>query len=223
MTVPTRSNRPVAPSARPPRSTAAPRHSTTAPSGTLRKKTQLQSAFSTISPPTTGPAAVEAAMTALRTAIGMLSRSAGNALRSRPRVAGCISAPNAPWKTRRPTTQPSCVDRPIATDVAVKPTTPMRKILRWPNRSPILPAVMSSAATASRYPLVTHWMPVRSVPRSDCMAGWATVTIIPSSDTIIAPTESVVRVSQGWPRIPARPRRDGCCPSRRRPVVGIVM
>lgn len=67
-----------------------------------------------------GPAAVDAAMTALRTAIGMLSFSAGKAVRSRPRVAGCISAPNTPCRTRRPITQPRLPEAPMATEVAVK-------------------------------------------------------------------------------------------------------
>ncbi len=46
------------------------------------------------------------------------------------------------------------------------------------------------------------------------MAGWATVTMVPSSETIMAPTDRVSRVSQGWPRTPRRGGEGGPpCPS----------
>lgn len=89
-------------------------------------------------------------MTALRTAMGWLSRSGGNALRSSPSVAGCISAPKTPCTTRMATTQPRLEDRPMATDEAVKPEAPTRNTMRCPKRSPSRPAVIRSAATASR-------------------------------------------------------------------------
>ncbi len=41
-------------------------------------------------------------------------------------------------------------DRPIAAEVAPKPTMPVRKTFLCPNRSPILPMVIRVTASASR-------------------------------------------------------------------------
>jgi len=40
--------------------------------------------------------------------------------------------------------------RPIAAEVAAKPTMPTRKTFLWPKRSPIFPMVISVTASASR-------------------------------------------------------------------------
>ena len=40
--------------------------------------------------------------------------------------------------------------RPMAAELAAKPMTPVRNTFLWPNRSPILPMVISVTARASR-------------------------------------------------------------------------
>ncbi len=78
----------------------------------------------------------------------------------------------------------------------------MRKVCRWPKRSPSLPAVIRETARARKYPLVIHWTSAKVAPRSFCMAGLAMATMVPSRATIMTPTATVMRVSQGCPRSP---------------------
>ena len=105
-------------------------------------------------PPTIGPAAVDAPMTAPQMPMAPFSFSMGKVSRSRARAVGCSIAPNTPCSTRKAMISamllPMSPDRPTAADVAAKPTMPVRKIFLWPNRSPILPIVMSVTASASR-------------------------------------------------------------------------
>ncbi len=89
-------------------------------------------------------------MTMPQIPIAMFSFSAGKVARSRPSAAGISSAPNRPWSTRKTTTNAMLSDSPMAPEAAAKPTTPMRKVCRWPNRSPSLPAVISVTASARK-------------------------------------------------------------------------
>ncbi len=127
-----------------------PRPSASRPTGMLMKNTDSQLTCSTSRPPTIGPAAVEAPITPPQMPIAMLSFSAGKAPRSRPSAAGWSSAPNRPCSTRQAITVWMLPAKPIAAEVAAKPTAPTRKVLLWPNRSPILPAVIRKTARASR-------------------------------------------------------------------------
>ncbi len=127
-----------------------PRASATTPTGTLTKKTDCQLTCSTSRPPTIGPPAVEAPMTMPQMPMAMFSFSAGKVARSRPRAAGISRAPKRPWRTRKAITAPMECERPIAPEAAAKPAMPMRKVCRWPKRSPSLPAVIRATASASR-------------------------------------------------------------------------
>ncbi len=120
------------------------------PTGTLMKKTDCQLTCSTSTPPRIGPPAVEAPMTMPQMPMAMLSFSAGKVARSRPSAAGISSAPNRPWKTRKTMTAVMLPDSPMAPEEAAKPATPMRKVCRWPKRSPSLPAVISATARARK-------------------------------------------------------------------------
>lgn len=71
-------------------------------------------------------------MALVRSAMGMPIRSGGYAARSIPSVAGCSSAPNTPWATRRPITQPTPGARPMPADVAAKPSVPTANSRWWP-------------------------------------------------------------------------------------------
>ncbi len=128
----------------------APRSSARAPTGTLMKKTDCQLTCSTRTPPRIGPPAVDAPITMPHTPMAMFSFSAGKVARSTPSAAGISSAPNRPWKTRKVTTAAMLPDSPMAPDATAKPVTPMRKVCRWPKRSPSLPAVISVTARARK-------------------------------------------------------------------------
>lgn len=141
-------------------------------------------------------------MTMPQMPMAMLSFSAGNVARSRPSAAGISSAPNRPWSTRKTMTRVMLSDRPMAPDAAAKPTTPMRKVCRWPKRSPSLPAVIRETARARKYALVIHWTSASVAPRSLAMAGLAMATMVPSRATIMTPTATVNSVNQGCPRSP---------------------
>ena len=100
----------------------------TAPTGTLTKNTACQLTCSTSRPPTIGPAAVEAPMTAPQMPMAVFSFSAGKVARSRPRAAGWSRAPNRPWKTRSAMTAVTPCDRPISPEVSAKPAMPIRNV-----------------------------------------------------------------------------------------------
>ena len=108
----------------------------------------------TSSPPTIGPAAVDAPMTAPHTPMAPFSLSGGNVRRSRARAVGCSIAPNTPCSARNAMTRvmlPAMLpDRPMAAELAANPATPVRKTFLWPNRSPALPAGIRLTARASR-------------------------------------------------------------------------
>ncbi len=127
-----------------------PRASATAPTGRLMKNTDCQLTCSTSSPPTMGPPAVEAPTTMPHRPMAMLSFSAGKAARSRPSAAGISRAPHRPCTTRRPTTTDTLPDTAMSPEDRAKPVVPIRKISRWPKRSPSLPAVISATARARR-------------------------------------------------------------------------
>ncbi len=127
-----------------------PRARASPPTGTLTKNTDCQSTCSTRTPPRIGPPAVDAPITMPQIPMAMLSCSAGKVARSRPSAAGISSAPNRPWKTRKVTTAAMLWDRPMAPEAEAKPVTPMRKVCRWPKRSPSLPAVIRETARARK-------------------------------------------------------------------------
>ena len=64
-------------------------------------------------------------------------------------VAGIISAEPTPCTARQATSHVSLGEKPMAALAEAKMTTPARKILRRPNRSPRRPPVTSSTAKDS--------------------------------------------------------------------------
>lgn len=67
-------------------------------------------------------------MTMPQIPMAMLSFSGGKVARSRPSAAGIRSAPNRPWRTRKPITRAIEPERPIAADAAANPAMPMRNV-----------------------------------------------------------------------------------------------
>ena len=111
------------------------------PTGALMKNTDCQLTFSTSTPPTIGPAALDRPMMAPQAPIAMFSFSPGKAPRSRARAAGWSRAPNRPWSTRRPISQPMAqlLAEADADEDSANPATPIRKTRLCPNRSPACP------------------------------------------------------------------------------------
>lgn len=126
-----------------------PKRSASTPTGTLMKKTDCQLTCSTSTPPRMGPPAVDAPITMPQMPMAMFSFSAGKVARSRPSAAGISRAPKRPWSTRKTITRVTLPDRPMAAEEAANPAMPIRKVWRWPKRSPSLPAVIRETARAS--------------------------------------------------------------------------
>ena len=93
-------------------------------------------------------------MTAPQMPIAPFSFSIGKVARSSASAVGWSIAPKTPCSTRKAMSSEMLdaiePDRPHAAEAAAKPTMPVRKTLRWPNRSPNLPMVISVTARASR-------------------------------------------------------------------------
>src|SRR6185312_11402295 len=90
-------------------------------------------------PPSTGPIASASADTPAQVPIARPRSSAGKALVMIESVAGIISAAPEPCTARQATSQVSFGEKPIAALEPANTTTPVRKSLRRPNRSPSRP------------------------------------------------------------------------------------
>nr|WP_207222520.1 hypothetical protein [Herbihabitans rhizosphaerae] len=96
------------------------------------------------------------------------------------------TAPPAPWIARDTISQVAFGAMPQATDASVNTATPMPKIVRRPSRSDTEPAGSSSAANASVYALIVHWVLFSDVPNSRPISGSAIATTLMSSVMRIA-------------------------------------
>ena len=123
------------------------------PSGRLIRKIIRQPVpnrfASTRKPPTIGPSTAPMPITGPNAASGLAMSAGGNASRIRPKPCGSISAANAPCTTRPPARTSGDHARAQSIDAAVKPTVPIRSILRRPTMSPSRPPTISSTASAS--------------------------------------------------------------------------
>ena len=118
--------------------------------GTLTRNTEPHQACSSSTPPTTGPSAAPAAnpVAQIASARRRWSRSA-NSVRSSARVEGISIAPKTPSRARAATRCAASVANAAAADTAPNPVTPISSSRRRPNRSPSVPIVTSSPASAS--------------------------------------------------------------------------
>ena len=119
------------------------------PIGTLIQNTADQSAFSTSSPPSSGPIASPSPEIPAHTPIAAGSRFGGNVATRIESDSGFISAAPVPWIARAATSIPELVDSAHAADEAVKIARPMMNTRRRPNRSPSLPPSRISAANGT--------------------------------------------------------------------------
>jgi hypothetical protein len=109
---------------------------------------------------------------------------------------GVITAAAAPWTTRAAISSLALPDRPAPRLASPKTAIPARNSRLRPNRSPRLPAVISTAAKASMYADTTHSSWVALAPRSCRIVGRATLTIVTSIMSMSAPTIRTIAASQ---------------------------
>ena len=188
------------------------------PIGTLTRKIPRQLQLVTITPPSTGPSAVDTPVIAPHTP---------NATpRSRPRklcpskaspVANMI-APPTPWALRLAISISGSWARPHSSDPSVKMTSPMLNSRFRPYRSASTPEVSSSEASVSAYASRTHCTSLKLACSPAWMAGWATMTMVTSSSSMNVPVHTASRVhhflSINFPPLSRRPfpgRRSPCC------------
>ncbi len=108
-----------------------------------------QSNAVTSSPPSVGPAMVATPATAPQMPKAAPRLSAGNTMVSKASVWGISSAAPRPWTARKAMSQPGVGASPQAADATVKSAIPAKNTVRWPSRSPSLPAVIRSTASTS--------------------------------------------------------------------------
>ena len=99
---------------------------------------------------------------------------------------GIIAAAAAPCTTRAAISSAGVCASPAARLATPNPAMPARNTRLRPNRSPKLPAMISTAANASMYADTTHSSSVPLAPRSRRIVGSATFTTVRSIMSISA-------------------------------------
>ena len=123
----------------------------TIPTGTLMKKIQCQLIAWVRMPPSSRPIEPPEEATKPKTPIAFAwSRGAGNIVTIMPRITAEVSAPLTPCRKRAPISMPWVSETAQSSDENVNALRPMRKIRRWPIRSPMRPDSSSSPPKAIR-------------------------------------------------------------------------
>src|SRR4029077_4413061 len=153
-----------------------------------------------IAPPAVGPASVARPATPPQMPNAAPRRSGGNIDVMMASVCGVSSAPPVPWRMRAAISCSEFCASPQSAEAMVKINSPVANRLRWPNRSPNRPAVISSTVYTSRYALMTQriWSSVALSPV--LIAGIATFTIVVSSRIMKKPVVKTSKTSQGLVR-----------------------
>ena len=109
--------------------------------GTLRKKIQRQLSASVSTPPISGPIALPRPAAPRMIPPARPAFSAGSSAKVMPRIAGHISAPPIPIRTRLAISQDSVCAAPPSADIEAKIAVPRKKARRRPNMSASRPPV----------------------------------------------------------------------------------
>ena len=109
--------------------------------GTLRKKIQRQLSASVRTPPISGPIALPSPAAPRITPPASPAFSSGSIAKVMPRIAGHISAPPMPIRTRAAISQVSVWAAPPRADIEAKIAVPRKKARRRPNMSARRPPV----------------------------------------------------------------------------------
>ena len=101
--------------------------------------------------------------------------------------AGMIIPPPRPWRTRNTISDPAFHASPDRTEPATnRPTTIIHSRLA-PKRSDAQPVIGITVASATRYPVATHWIVDSEACSSRLSVASATLTIVVSRIDMIAP------------------------------------
>src|SRR5580704_17410864 len=114
---------------------------------------------------------------------------------SMPKPCGISSAPNAPWTSRATMIEGGSQARPQASEAAVKPVMPIRKVRRRPYLSPSRPPVTSSTPRASAWLAPSHLIRPGPPCNEELMVGAAMVVIVASSRSMMSATRTMPRTS----------------------------
>jgi hypothetical protein len=115
------------------------------------------------------------------------------------------SAAPIPCNTRAAMSTSMVGAAPDRREAAANQTVPIRKTFRRPYRSPNAPPSRINDASASRYPVRTHWSWLTFASRSLPMWGIATLTTVASSDAIPLAATVATSASRPRPELSARP------------------
>src|SRR3954451_14693973 len=162
--------------------------------GTLIPKIQRQVAWSTSRPPPSGPITIAMPAQAVHVPIAAPRSSAGKVAVMTASEDGTSSAPAIPWSARAATSSSAVGASAQMTDVVPKPASPTAKIRRRPSRSPSEPPTSSKETSVSRKPVTIHCWVARPASRSSPIAGSATLTTVPSTNTTAEPRTHAISV-----------------------------
>ncbi|MFY9671447.1 MAG: hypothetical protein WAK44_26135 [Trebonia sp.] len=158
--------------------------------GRFTRKIHRQPKCVASSPPTIGPAAAAAPLTAPHTPNATpRSRPEYELLISAIVVANIAAAPS-PCTPRAAISTPTFGARPHASEDNANTTRPIRYTRRRPSRSATDPTVSTSAASTSAYKSITHCRSWNVVCSSRAMSGSATVTIVTSTSNMNVPAQT---------------------------------
>ena len=147
-------------------------------------------------PPASSPIEAPAEAMKAKTPIAFAcSRGSGNIVTIMPRITAEPIAPPAPWMKRAPISMPWVCAMAHTAEAVVKMARPIRKMRRWPIRSPSLPASSSRPPNAIRYAFTTHARLPCVKPRSSLIVGSATFTIVESSTIMSNPPQRTYSAS----------------------------
>src|ERR1044072_306565 len=113
-----------------------------------------------------------------------------------PSTTADASAPPPPCRKRAAISIPWLCESAHRSDAPVKTARPVRKMRRWPSRSPRRPASSSRPPNAIRDALTVQARLVCEKPRSSLIDGSATFTTVPSSTIISTAAHSTYSASQ---------------------------
>jgi hypothetical protein len=162
----------------------------------LTRKTELQSKYSSSSPPKNGPRPIPIDAIAAQMPIALARSSRGKTFVRIDSVAGMISAPPTPIAARIAISWFAVSANRTARLAPPKIASPDWRASLRPKRSPSVPIVRSRPAKTSRYESTIHCSVDEEASNSFCRLGRATFRIVLSSPMISRLSDSTISVFQ---------------------------
>jgi hypothetical protein len=143
-----------------------------------------------------GAATADSPITGPKSANAFVTSSSAKTSLIIPKPCGIRTAPNAPCSARVAINiagETASADR---ADATVNPAIPIMNRRRRPMRSPSRAPVISRTANVSVYAATSHCMVASLPPMSPRIAGAATLTIVPSTRSMISAMRTMARTAQ---------------------------